>query len=102
MLDAHLARLDRVGDRVARAARAPRAGAGVLALRELVEGLASRPTRRALHAFPAPENAASNAICARAGFELLGEVDFEYPKGRLMRSNDWRRTLDSRPPETAP
>lgn len=46
-----------------------------------------------MHAFPAPDNGRSNAICRKLGFELLGEVDFEYPKGHWMPSNDWRLGL---------
>lgn len=46
-----------------------------------------------LHAFPSIHNAPSNGICRRLGFELLGEVDFEYPKGSWMRCNDWRIRL---------
>jgi RimJ/RimL family protein N-acetyltransferase len=38
-------------------------------------------------------NAASNGVCSRAGFQLQGEVDFEYPKGSRMRCNDWRFDL---------
>ena len=48
---------------------------------------------RFLHAFPSVENRASNAICRKLGFTLLGECDFEYPPGRLMRCNDWRLDL---------
>ena len=36
---------------------------------------------RSVHAFPPPENGASNAVCRKCGFTLLGEVQFEYPKG---------------------
>ncbi|MFF4173743.1 GNAT family N-acetyltransferase [Streptomyces sp. NPDC001744] len=46
--------------------------------------------RRFLHAFPSTDNAASNAVCRGAGFELRGERDFAYPPGRPMRCNDWR------------
>jgi RimJ/RimL family protein N-acetyltransferase len=49
--------------------------------------------RRYLHAFPSPENAPSNAVCRRLGFELLGAVDFEYPPGQVHPSNDWRLDL---------
>lgn len=49
--------------------------------------------RRHLHAFPSTDNPPSNAICARLGFELIGECDFEYPPGHLMRCNDWRLDL---------
>jgi RimJ/RimL family protein N-acetyltransferase len=46
-----------------------------------------------LHAFPAINNAASNAICRKAGFTLLGDIDFEYPPGTIKRCNDWRLKL---------
>ncbi|MFJ9019031.1 GNAT family N-acetyltransferase [Streptomyces sp. NPDC102259] len=42
-----------------------------------------------LHAFPEAEHAASNGVCRKAGFTLRGQVDFEYPKGNPIRSNDW-------------
>jgi RimJ/RimL family protein N-acetyltransferase len=48
---------------------------------------------RYVHAFPSVDNPASNAVCRRAGFELLGETEFEFPRGRLMRSHDWRLDL---------
>jgi RimJ/RimL family protein N-acetyltransferase len=47
------------------------------------------------HAFPRIDNAASNSLCRRAGFELLGEVDFEFPKGNPLRCNDWRFDLSA-------
>ena len=53
-------------------------------------------THRHLHAYPARENAASNAICRKAGFTLLGPCEIEYPPGRPVRCNDWRRTLPVR------
>jgi RimJ/RimL family protein N-acetyltransferase len=63
-------------------------------------GLASAATREALarvagsgrevHAFPSVDNGPSNGICRKLGFELVGEVDFEYPVGSTMRCNDWR------------
>jgi hypothetical protein len=28
-------------------------------------------------------------VCRKAGFSLVGECDFEYPPGNLLRSNDW-------------
>jgi RimJ/RimL family protein N-acetyltransferase len=49
--------------------------------------------RRWLHAFPSVENAASNAICRKLGFELVEEIEFEYPPGSMMRCNDWRLDL---------
>ncbi|MFJ8430717.1 GNAT family N-acetyltransferase [Kitasatospora sp. NPDC094019] len=49
--------------------------------------------RRHLHAFPSVDHRASNAVCRRAGFELLGPQDFEYPPGHPIRCNDWRLDL---------
>jgi RimJ/RimL family protein N-acetyltransferase len=48
---------------------------------------------RFVHAYPSVENAASNTVCRKLGFELFGEVEFEYPKGSVMRCNDWRLAL---------
>ena len=45
------------------------------------------------HAYPRVDNAASNAVCRKAGFELLGEVGFEYPEGTPIRCCDWRFDL---------
>jgi RimJ/RimL family protein N-acetyltransferase len=68
-------------------------------------GIAGRATSQALelarseqkhqfvHAFPSVDNAPSNAICRKLGFTLLGEHEFEYPKGSFMRCNDWRFDL---------
>ena len=56
---------------------------------------AGQERHRYLHAFPGVDNPASNAICRKAGFELLGECDFEYPAGHFMRSHDWRLDLMS-------
>jgi RimJ/RimL family protein N-acetyltransferase len=48
---------------------------------------------RYLYAFPKTLHGASNAICRKAGFELLGECEFEYPPGHKIRSNEWRFEL---------
>ncbi len=50
---------------------------------------------RFLHAFPSVDNGPSNGICRSLGFEPLGACDFEYPKGSLMRCNDWRLDLSA-------
>lgn len=52
---------------------------------------------RYLHAFPSVDHPASNAICRKAGFTLVGACDFEYPPGRPMRCNDWRVDLTAGP-----
>lgn len=48
---------------------------------------------RFVHAFPSVHNPPSNAICRKLGFTLLGEYEFEYPKGSFMQCNDWRCDL---------
>ena len=42
---------------------------------------------------PAADRPASNAVCRKAGFTLLGETDIEYPPGTIMRCNDWQMSL---------
>jgi RimJ/RimL family protein N-acetyltransferase len=44
---------------------------------------------RPIHAYPAVDNPASNAVCRKAGFRLIGAIDFEYPPGHRLRCNDW-------------
>jgi len=48
---------------------------------------------RFMHAFPNVDNAPSNAICRKLGFELLEACEFEFPKGHYMTCNDWRLDL---------
>jgi RimJ/RimL family protein N-acetyltransferase len=48
---------------------------------------------RFMHAFPSIDNAPSNAICGKLGFELLDACEFEFPKGHFMTCNDWRLDL---------
>jgi RimJ/RimL family protein N-acetyltransferase len=57
-------------------------------------------SRRFIHAYPSVDNPASNAICRKLRFELLGDVEFEYPKGQFMRCNDWRLDLAAAGSET--
>jgi RimJ/RimL family protein N-acetyltransferase len=59
----------------------------------------SERKHRFLHAFPSVDNAPSNAICRKLGFTLLGEYEFEYPKGSFMLCNDWRLDLLARDPQ---
>ncbi|SDI87425.1 Protein N-acetyltransferase, RimJ/RimL family [Frankineae bacterium MT45] len=68
-------------------------GVAIAALRELIAELRSAaesdPPMGSVHAYPSVDHPASNAICRRGGFTLLGECDFEYPPGQRMRCNDW-------------
>jgi RimJ/RimL family protein N-acetyltransferase len=70
-------------------------GIATVATAQAIELARSERKHRSLHAFPSIENGASNTICRKLGFELLGEHDFEYPKGsgNVMRCNDWRLEL---------
>jgi RimJ/RimL family protein N-acetyltransferase len=70
-------------------------GVASAAVRVAVDHARSTGRLRYVHAFPKVAHGASNGVCRKAGFTLLGEVDFEYPKGTPIRSNDWR--LDLRP-----
>jgi len=64
-------------------------GLAALAARALVDVVREAGGHPALHAFPEVDHAASNGVCRKAGFTLLGQADFEYPKGNWIRSNDW-------------
>ncbi|QTX05796.1 GNAT family N-acetyltransferase [Agromyces archimandritae] len=41
-----------------------------------------------VHAYPRIDNAASNAVCRKAGFTLLGEAEFDA-NGHTLHVNDW-------------
>jgi RimJ/RimL family protein N-acetyltransferase len=70
-------------------------GRGIATAAARAVALLARAQRRHghLHAFPAVDHPASNAICRKAGFTLLGEADIEYPPGSIMRCNEWRLDL---------
>jgi len=59
----------------------------------VMERARAEQKHRYVHAFPSVENDSSNALCKKTGFVLLEEVDFEYPPGHAMRSNDWQLDL---------
>ena len=68
-------------------------GIAVSATREAIE-LAKREDRhRFMHAFPNVDNAPSNAICRKVGFERLEACELEFPKGQFMICNVWRLDL---------
>ncbi|GAA0354991.1 GNAT family N-acetyltransferase [Actinoallomurus spadix] len=68
-------------------------GLATAAGRLVIERARAQRRHRFLHAYPSVDHPASNAICRRLGFTLLGACDFEYPPGRPMRCNDWRLEL---------
>jgi RimJ/RimL family protein N-acetyltransferase len=69
-----------------------------LAVRATVDAIrfaAAEQRYRWAHAYPKVDNGPSNAVCRKAGFTLLGECDFEFPKGNPIRCSDWRYDLTS-------
>jgi RimJ/RimL family protein N-acetyltransferase len=68
-------------------------GIAVAATAQAIELAKRDDAHRFMHAFPNVDNAPSNAICLRLGFELIGACEFEYPKGHVMTCNDWRLDL---------
>jgi RimJ/RimL family protein N-acetyltransferase len=64
-------------------------GIAVAATHAAIAIARSERGRRFLHAYPSVDNAPSNAVCRKLGFTLAGPYDFEYPKGSLLRCNDW-------------
>jgi hypothetical protein len=50
---------------------------------------------RFMYAHPNIENAPSNAMCRKLGFELLEACEVEFPKGHFMTCNDWRLDLSA-------
>lgn len=72
-----------------------RRGIAKTAVLQAIAKARSERRHRYVHAFPPPENPASNAVCRACGFELMGECDFEYPPGNHSKSNDWRLDLES-------
>ncbi|GAB3987176.1 GNAT family N-acetyltransferase [Actinoallomurus acanthiterrae] len=71
-------------------------GLATAAGRLVVERARAERRHRFLHAYPSVDHPASNAICRKLGFTLLGPCDFEYPPGHPMRCNDWRLDLQAK------
>ena len=68
-------------------------GYATAAVAAAVRHAAASGRLRWLHAYPSVDNPASNALCRRIGFGLVGECDFELPRGQHLRSNEWRLDL---------
>ena len=69
-----------------------RGTAGTAAAKAIAMARSERK-HRFLHAFPSVDHPASNAICRKLGFTLVGECEFEFPPGNVAPSNDWRLDL---------
>jgi RimJ/RimL family protein N-acetyltransferase len=68
-------------------------GVASSATAQLIDRARAEQQHRFVHAFPMVENSASNAICRKLGFSLLGEIDFPARQGGFVRCNDWRFDL---------
>lgn len=68
-------------------------GVATAAVSLMLDRVRAHGVHDVIHAFPSVRNVASNALCRRVGFELLGEVEVEYPRESMMRANDWRLNL---------
>lgn len=68
-------------------------GLATTATLAIIAMLRAEGSRRWLFAYPTIDNAASNAVCRKAGFALLGTQQYEYPKGTWIQCNTWRAAL---------
>ena len=68
-------------------------GIAVAATAQAIERAKRDDKHRLMHAFPSVDNAPSNALCRKLGFQLLEACQFEFPKGHLMTCNDWQLHL---------
>lgn len=64
------------------------------ALAMVLDSAKADPRIDAVHAFPNVENPASNAICRKFGFELLGRADGGY-RGEPFETNHWRLDMST-------
>jgi RimJ/RimL family protein N-acetyltransferase len=67
-------------------------GLASAALALLLDRARAEPRFEQLHAWPGVTNPASNALCRKFGFELLGEEDGGY-RDAVLRVNHWVLTL---------
>lgn len=68
-------------------------GVAAAATRQALALAKNADKHRFVHAYPKVENAASNAICRKLGFDFLGAHDFDYPPGNPIVCNNWRYDL---------
>jgi RimJ/RimL family protein N-acetyltransferase len=70
-------------------------GVATSATAHVIDRVRAEGKHRFLYAYPAVDNAPSNAICRKLGFTLMRVSEYEYPKdsGNILRCNDWRLDL---------
>lgn len=64
-------------------------GIAPAAARALLDAARAAGETLPVHAYPRVDNLASNAVCRKAGFRLLGPLEFEVAPGRILQTNDW-------------
>jgi len=72
-----------------------RRGIASRAVSLLLETMAGDEPDRAILAYPAVDNVASNAVCRKAGMTLTGEAVVEFPPGNAFMANEWALQPDS-------
>jgi len=72
-------------------------GLGSEAVRAVLRRARSEGRWNVVHAYPPVANPASNAMCRKMGFSMMGEVDFEF-RDRVLRCNHWQLDVRSAAP----
>jgi RimJ/RimL family protein N-acetyltransferase len=67
-------------------------GLGGQAVRTVLRKARDESRWDVVHAFPPITNAASNAMCRKMRFSMVGECDFEF-RDRMLRCNHWQLDL---------
>jgi RimJ/RimL family protein N-acetyltransferase len=72
-------------------------GVATQAMRLMIQIVSGLSGYKYIVAFPSTDNGPSNAIARKLGFELVKEIDSEYPpdSGKLLHNNVWRLDLRS-------
>ncbi|TXK76121.1 GNAT family N-acetyltransferase [Paenibacillus sp. N3.4] len=68
-------------------------GLATAGVAEAIVNASIEQKHRFIHAFPSINNPASNAVCRKLNFSLMGQCEFEYPPGNIMQCNNWRLDL---------
>lgn len=68
-------------------------GVGARAVAKMLDRLAAFRRHDFAFAYPTPDNAGSNGISRKLGFDLIATRDVEYPKGVWSPHSVWRRDL---------
>jgi RimJ/RimL family protein N-acetyltransferase len=71
-------------------------GIATAAIAEAIASASTEQKHRFIHAFPSINNLASNAVCRKLNFSLMGNCEFEYPPGNgqdSVKSDMRKKTL---------